>query len=93
MDATLHCSARVPQCGGFSRGAQAPGARASGAVVCRRRNHGTQVQLLPGMCDLPGSGIKPMSPALAGEFLSIVPPKKSKKSKFNKARVMRKERL
>ena len=80
MDATLHCSARAPQCGGFSCGAQALGARASVAAVCRLRNYSTQVQLLPGMCDVPGSGIKPMSPALVGGFLSIVPPEKSKKS-------------
>ena len=30
-----------------------------------------------GMWDLPGSGIEPVSPALAGGFLSTVPPGKS----------------
>ena len=33
--------------------------------------------LLQGMWDLPGSGIKPVSSALAGKFLSIAPPGKS----------------
>ena len=28
------------------------------------------------MCDLPGPGIEPMSPALAGRFLTTVPPGK-----------------
>ena len=32
---------------------------------------------LAGMWDLPGSGIEPVSPALAGGFLSTVPPGKS----------------
>ena len=31
----------------------------------------------PGMWDLPGPGIEPMSPALAGRFLNTVPPGKS----------------
>ncbi|WP_447384750.1 hypothetical protein, partial [Streptococcus pneumoniae] len=30
-----------------------------------------------GMCDLPGPGLKPMSPALAGGFLTTVSPGKS----------------
>ena len=33
--------------------------------------------LLQGLCDLPGPGIKPVSPALAGRFLSTMPPGKS----------------
>ena len=37
---------------------------------------GTQAQLLLSMWDLPRPGIKPMSHALAGEFLSTVPPGK-----------------
>ena len=35
---------------------------------------GTQAQLLHSMWDLPGPGIEPMSPALAGRFLKTVPP-------------------
>ena len=32
---------------------------------------GTWAQLLHGMWDLPGSGIEPMSPALAGGFFTL----------------------
>ena len=38
---------------------------------------GTGASLLRGMWNLPGPGIEPMSPAVAGEFLSTVPPGKS----------------
>ena len=31
----------------------------------------------PGMWDLPGPGLEPMSPALAGGFLTTAPPGKS----------------
>ena len=37
---------------------------------------GAWAQLLRGMWDLPGSGMEPVSPALAGKFLSTVPPGK-----------------
>ena len=37
---------------------------------------GAQAQLLHGMWDLPGPGLKPVSPALAGRFLTTVPPGK-----------------
>ena len=37
---------------------------------------GAQAELLQGMWDLPRQGIKPMSPALAGRFLTTGPPKK-----------------
>ena len=37
------------------------------------------VQFLPSMWDLPAPGIDPMSPTLAGGFLSTVPPGKSNK--------------
>ena len=39
---------------------------------------GALAQLLPGMWDLPGPGPEPMSPALAGGFLTTVPPGKPK---------------
>ena len=35
------------------------------------------------MWDLPGSGIKPVSPALAGGFLTLVPPGKSQYCYFD----------
>ena len=34
------------------------------------------------MWDLPGPGLEPVSPALAGEFLTTVPPGKSYKGDF-----------
>ena len=34
--------------------------------------------LLRGMWDLPGPGLEPVSPALAGGFLSTAPPRKSR---------------
>ena len=49
----------------------------SQALEPRPCNCGTRVQLLCSMWDLPRPGIKPVSPALAGRFLSTVPPGKS----------------
>ena len=43
-----------------------------------RLNRGAWAQLFHGMWDLPGSGIEPMSLALAGGFLTTGPPEKSK---------------
>ena len=76
-------------CGGFSCcGARALGAWASVVVACRLSSCGLQAlecrlsscgaqdQLLHGMCDLPGPGLKHMSPALAGGFLTTAPPGK-----------------
>ena len=40
-------------------------------------NCGPQAQLLHGVWNLPRPGLKPTSPALAGEFLSIASPGKS----------------
>ena len=37
---------------------------------------GSRAQLLRGMCDLPRPGLKPVSPALAGEFSTAAPPGK-----------------
>ena len=90
--ATLHCCAQASHCGGFScRGAQALGARASVVVArrlsicgsqaleCRLSSCGTRAQLLRGMWDLPGPGLEPVSPALAGRFLTTAPPGKPQK--------------
>ena len=38
---------------------------------------GVQAVLLRGMWDLPGPGLEPVSPALAGGFLTTAPPGKS----------------
>ena len=37
---------------------------------------GSQAQLLRGMWDLPGPGLEPMSPTLAGGFATTAPPGK-----------------
>ena len=42
----------------------------------RLSNCGSWVQLLRGMWDLPGPGLEPASPALAGGFLTTAPPGK-----------------
>ena len=90
MGATLRCGAQASHCGGFSccrawtlgtrtsvvvaRGLSSCG---SWALECRLSNCGAQALLLRGMWDLPGPGLEPVSPALAGGFLTTVPPGKS----------------
>ena len=72
-------------------GAQALGARASVVVTrglsscgspaleCKLSSCGTRASLLCGMWDLPGPGLEPVSPALAGRFLTTVPPGKAQR--------------
>ena len=86
--ATLGCGAWASHCGGFSCGLLALGARASVVVACGLSSCGlwalecrlsscdTRAQLLHSMWDLPGSGIKPVSPELVGGFLTAAPPGK-----------------
>ena len=57
--------------------------RGTWALECRFSSCGAQALLLHSMWDLPGPGIKPMSPALAGGFLTTVPPGKSLPLVFN----------
>ena len=89
--ATLCCGARASHCGGFSAcGALALGTRASVVVArglsscgwraleCRFGSCGAWAQLLRGMWDLPVPGLEPVSPALAGGFLTTAPPGKSR---------------
>ena len=69
-------------------GARALGAQASAVVACGFRSCGSQAlehrfsscgpwaSLLHSMWDLPGPGLEPMCPALAGGFLTTVPPGK-----------------
>ena len=45
---------------------------------------GAQASLLHGMWDLLGPGLEPVSPALAGRFLTTVPPGKSLSCNFFK---------
>ena len=93
--ATLHCSARSSHWGGFSCcGARALGAWASVVVAHglqqlwlvalqhRLSSCGARAQLLRCMWDLPGPGLEPVSTALAGGFLTTVPPGKSLNSIF-----------
>ena len=86
--AALSCSARSSHCSGSCCGARAIGTRGSVVVALRLSSCGLQAlerrlsscgaraQLLRGMWDLPGPGIEPVSPALAGGFLTTVPPGK-----------------
>ena len=83
------CGKRASHCSGFSCcRARALGMRASVVVArglssCglwalerRLSSCGTRAQLLRSMWDLPGPGLEPMSPALAGRFLTTAPPGK-----------------
>ena len=89
VGATLRCSARASHCGGFSCcGAWALGTQASVVVArglsscgswtleCRLNSCGAWALLLRGVWDLPGPGLKSVSPALAGRFLTTAPPGK-----------------
>ena len=44
--------------------------------TCRLSSCGSRAQLLRGMWDLPGPGLEPVSPALAGRFSTTAPPGK-----------------
>ena len=69
--ATLRCGARASHCGGFSCcGAWALGTQASVVVV-----HGLSCSAAYG--NPPGPGLEPVSPALAGRFLTTAPQGKS----------------
>ena len=77
------CGAGASHCGVFSCcGARAPGAWArscgSWALEHRLNSCGPQAYLLRGMRDLPGSGLEPASPALAGGFSTTEPRGKPK---------------
>ena len=95
VGATLCCGGQASHCGCFSCcGARAVGTRASvvvkrglsscgsWALECRLSSCGAQAQLLHSMWDLPGPGLEPMSPALAGGFLTTAPPGKPERFLF-----------
>ena len=70
-------------CGAWALGAWASVVVAHGlsscgswALECRFSSCGARASLLRGMWDLPGPGLEPMSPALAGGFLTTAPPGK-----------------
>ena len=70
------CGVRTTHCRGFSccRGC---------ALVCRLSGCDVQTKFPCGMRNPLGPGIKPGSPALAGGFLSAIPPGKSYEIAFN----------
>ena len=83
------CGAQASHCSGFSFcGARALGVQASVVVTrglssCvsralerRLSSCGAHAWLLCSMWDLPRAGLEPVSPALAGEFLTTAPPGK-----------------
>ena len=63
------CGARATRCGGFSR-------CRTQALELGLSSFGAGAWLLPGMWSLLGPGLKPVSPALAGGFLSTGSPGK-----------------
>ena len=85
----LHYGVQASHCGGFSCcRTRALGTRAS-VVVARRLSScgwralerrlgscGASASLLRGMWDLPPPGLEPLSPTLAGGFLTTAPPGK-----------------
>ena len=80
---SLRCT-RASHCGSFSCcGAQALVTCASVVAARGLSSCGTRAQLLHGMWDLPGPGLEPVSPALAGRFLTTVPPGKPSLSDFD----------
>ena len=68
----------------WSMGSWRAGFSSCGSRALERRlsSCGTRAQLLHGMQDPPGPGIKPVSPALAGGFLTTAPPGKPPESYF-----------
>ena len=90
LRAILRCGVWASHCGGFSCcGAQALSTQASiivahrlsgcglRALECRLSSCRARAQLLRSMGDLPGPGLEPVSPVLAGRFLTTVSPGKS----------------
>ena len=77
----ISCGSRALECAGFSScmlGLSSCGSRAlecAGFSSCMLglSSCGAQAQLLCSIWNLPGPGIDPMSPALAGRFLSTAP--------------------
>ena len=55
---------------------------ASWALERRLSSCGSRAQLLHDMWDLPGPGLEPLSPALAGRFLTTEPPGKPQYKKL-----------
>ena len=65
----------------MARGLSSCGSR---ALEHRLSSCGARAYLLCGMWDLPGPGLEPVSPALAGGFLTTAPPGKPDLTDFKK---------
>ena len=77
MEATLHCSVRASRGSGFSCcRARVPERRLS-SCGAQLSSCGARAYLPRGMWDLPGPGIEPVSPAVAGRLLTTGPPRMS----------------
>ena len=64
------------------RGLSSCGSR---ALECRLSSGGAQASLLRGLWNLPGPGLEPVSPVLAGGFLTTAPPGKSEEGPLKAA--------
>ena len=60
----------------WSTGSRCAGFSSCGSQVLELSSCGPWAWLLRGMWDLPGPGLEPVSPALAGGFLTTAPPGK-----------------
>ena len=100
----MHRLSLVVASRGFSCGARALGVWASvvvaprlsscGSWALQRRlsSCGTQALLFHDVWDLPRPGLEPMSPAVAGRFLTTAPPGKSNDSFFMLRKMLHIER-
>ena len=83
---TLRCGVQASHCHGFSCcGTQACGLShcSSRALGRRLSSCGARAWLLRGMWDLPGPGLQPVSPELAGGLLTTAPPGKPQTIDFS----------
>ena len=67
----------LSSCGTWALGHMGFGSYGPWALERRLSSCGARALLLCGMWDLPGPGLEPVSPALAGGFLNTAPPGKS----------------
>ena len=70
------CRAWALGCMGFSSCGTWARSCSSQTLEHRHNSCGSQAELIHDMSDLPGPGIKPLSPALVGRFLTTEPPGK-----------------
>ena len=78
--AALRCGTWASYCSGYTCGAWALTTWASVVAACGLSSCSSRALLLHIMWDLPRSGIEPVSPELAGLFLTIRPPEKARYS-------------